>query len=204
MYSISVNLIWLYPTIFQGISWETNHCLPAGRHISIWLTSMTILIDDQASCLPVDLKVGPPAQQLASLLCHQKTSTKTSTTHDVTESKPWRDPSCQAQQPRPHILTSTRMDKTARCNWLEKTEGKCGFWTCGISWGLPYPYKSPTLYVSVLEPMKLLVFGMHTQSPKSFYCDVTNKKRYLILCCSTTLEIIWYFYLGYNLSTWSM
>ena len=42
----------------------------------------------------------------------------------------------------------------------------------------------------VLEPVKLLVFGMHTQSPKSFYRDVTNKKRNLILCCSTTLEII--------------
>ena len=43
---------------------------------------------------------------------------------------------------------------------------------------------------TVLEPVKLLVFGMHTQSPKSFYRDVMNKKRYLILCCSTTLEII--------------
>ena len=43
---------------------------------------------------------------------------------------------------------------------------------------------------TVLEPVKLLVFGMHTQSPKSFYHDVMNKKRYLILCCSTTLEII--------------
>ena len=43
---------------------------------------------------------------------------------------------------------------------------------------------------SVLEPVKLLVFGMHTQSPKSFYRDVTNKKRNLILCCSTTPEII--------------
>ena len=42
----------------------------------------------------------------------------------------------------------------------------------------------------VLEPVKLLVFGMHTQSPKSFYRDVTNKKRNLILCCSTTPEII--------------
>ena len=44
--------------------------------------------------------------------------------------------------------------------------------------------------MTVLEPMKLLVFGMHTQSPKSFYCDVMNKKRNLILCCSTTPEII--------------
>ena len=44
--------------------------------------------------------------------------------------------------------------------------------------------------LSVLEPVKLLVFGMHTQSPKSFYRDVTNKKRNLILCCSTTPEII--------------
>ena len=42
----------------------------------------------------------------------------------------------------------------------------------------------------VLEPVKLLVFGMHMQSPKSFYRDVTNKKRNLILCCSTTPEII--------------
>ena len=56
----------------------------------------------------------------------------------------------------------------------------------------------------VLEPMKLLVFGMHMQSPKSFYHDVMNKKRYLILCCSTTPEIIQYFYLGYNLLTRSM
>ena len=44
--------------------------------------------------------------------------------------------------------------------------------------------------IPVLEPVKLLVFGMHTQSPKSFYRDVTNKKRNLILCCSTTPEII--------------
>ena len=46
------------------------------------------------------------------------------------------------------------------------------------------------LLIPVLEPVKLLVFGIHMQSPKSFYHDVTNKKRYLILCCSTTLEII--------------
>ena len=49
---------------------------------------------------------------------------------------------------------------------------------------------APSIPVSVLEPVKLLVFGMHTQSPKSFYRDVTNKKRNLILCCSTTPEII--------------
>ena len=40
----------------------------------------------------------------------------------------------------------------------------------------------------VLEPVKLLVFGMHTQSPKSFYRDVMNKKRNLILCCTWNIH----------------
>ena len=67
-----------------------------------------------------------------------------------------------------------------------------------IQWVVPWVFngtashsvKSAVVDLVVLEPVKLLVFGMHTQSPKSFYRDVTNKKRNLILCCSTTPEII--------------
>ena len=67
LYSISVNLVQLYPSIFSLSYQPGSQSLSAGRHVLIWLPPRTILIDNEAMHLPEDLKIGS-----ISSLCHQK------------------------------------------------------------------------------------------------------------------------------------